>query len=89
MSVTISPLARPLHNLTSLLFLQPLLSLQLLMHSVNLTASRTSRSPIYTDTFLFDSRDPALLAGLDDNDDNNTSLAGVQGNDTSLAGVKN
>ena len=36
---------------------------------------------------LFDSMDPALLAGVDDNDDDNTSLAGVQGDDTSLAGV--
>ena len=36
---------------------------------------------------LFDSTDPALLAGVDDDDDDNTSLAGVQGNDTSLAGV--
>ena len=29
--------------------------------------------------------DPALLAGVDDNDDDDTSLAGVQGNNTSLA----
>ena len=36
---------------------------------------------------LFDSMDPALLAGVDDDDDEDTSLAGVQGNDTSLAGV--
>ena len=36
---------------------------------------------------LFDSADPALLAGVDDDDDNDTSLAGVQGDDTSLAGV--
>ena len=36
---------------------------------------------------LFDSIDPALLAGVDDNDDEDTSLAGVPGNDTSLAGV--
>ena len=36
---------------------------------------------------LFDSTDPALLAGVDDNDDGDTSLAGVQGHDTSLAGV--
>ena len=36
---------------------------------------------------LFDSTDPALLAGVDDNDGNNTSPAGVQGDDTSLAGV--
>ena len=38
---------------------------------------------------LFDYTDPALLAGVDDNDDDDevTSLAGVQGNDTSLAGV--
>ena len=38
---------------------------------------------------LFDSMDPALLAGVDDDDDDddNTSLAGVQGNNTSLAGV--
>ena len=35
---------------------------------------------------FFDSMDPALLAGVDDNDDD-TSLAGVQGDDTSLAGV--
>ena len=31
--------------------------------------------------------DPALLAGVDDDDDDNTSLAGVQGDDPSLAGV--
>ena len=36
---------------------------------------------------LFDSMDPALLAGVDDDDDDDTSLAGLQGNDTSLAGV--
>ena len=36
---------------------------------------------------LFDSTDPALLAGVDDDNDEDTSLAGVQGNDTSLAGV--
>ena len=37
---------------------------------------------------LFDSADPALLAGVDDDDDDDdTSLAGVQGDDTSLAGV--
>ena len=36
---------------------------------------------------IFDSTDPALLAGVDDDIDDNTSLAGVQGNDTSLAGV--
>ena len=36
---------------------------------------------------LFDSMDPALLAGVDDSHDNDTSLAGVQGDDTSLAGV--
>ena len=35
---------------------------------------------------LFDSMDPALLAGVDDDDDD-TSLVGVQGDDTSLAGV--
>ena len=34
---------------------------------------------------LLDSMDPALLAGVDHDDD--TSLAGVQGDDTSLAGV--
>ena len=31
--------------------------------------------------------DPALFAGVDDNNDDDTSLAGVQGDDTSLAGV--
>ena len=31
--------------------------------------------------------DPALLAGVDDNSDEGTSLAGVKGNTTSLAGV--
>ena len=36
---------------------------------------------------LFDSMDPALLAGVDDDDDNDTSIAGVQVDDTSLAGV--
>ena len=36
---------------------------------------------------LSDSMDPALLAGVDDNDDDDTSLAGVQGDNTSLAGV--
>ena len=36
---------------------------------------------------LFNSMDPALLAGVDDNDDEDTSLAGVQGNDTPLVGV--
>ena len=36
---------------------------------------------------LFDSTDPALLAGVDDDDDDDdTSLAGVQVNGTSLAG---
>ena len=36
---------------------------------------------------LFDSTDPTLIEGVDDDDDDNTSLAGVQGDDTSLAGV--
>ena len=36
---------------------------------------------------LLDSMDPALIAGVDDANDDDTSLAGVQGNDTSLAGV--
>ena len=36
---------------------------------------------------LFDSTDPALLAGVDDNDDEGTSLAGVHGDNTYLAGV--
>ena len=36
---------------------------------------------------LFDSIDPALLAGADDDNDKDTSLAGVQGDNTSLAGV--
>ena len=36
---------------------------------------------------LFYSTDPALLAGVDDDDDEDTSLAGVQSNDTSLARV--
>ena len=45
------PLARSLCDLTSLLFLQPVLLLRLLMHSVNLMASRTSRSQISTDSF--------------------------------------
>ena len=36
---------------------------------------------------LFDSMDPALPAGVDDDDDEDTSLAGGQGDDTSLAGV--
>ena len=37
---------------------------------------------------LFDSTAPAWLAGVDnENDDDDTSLAGVQGNDTSLEGV--
>ena len=36
---------------------------------------------------LFDSTDPALLAGVDDDDDNNSSVAGVQGDDSSLEGV--
>ena len=36
---------------------------------------------------LFDSTDAALLAGADDDDDKDTSLAGVQGKNTSLAGV--
>ena len=37
---------------------------------------------------MFDSTDPALLAGVDDdNDDDDTSHAGVQGYSTSLAGV--
>ena len=37
---------------------------------------------------LFDSsKYPALLAGVDDADDKDTSLAGVHGNNTSLAGV--
>ena len=36
---------------------------------------------------IFDSTDPALLAGEDDNDDEDTSLAEVQGNDASHAGV--
>ena len=31
--------------------------------------------------------DPVLLAGVDDDNDEDTSLAGVQGNNTSLAGV--
>ena len=30
---------------------------------------------------------PALLAGVDENDDEDTSLAGVQGDDTSIGGV--
>ena len=37
---------------------------------------------------LLDSTDPiTLLAGVDDDDDEDTSHAGVQGNDTSLSGV--
>ena len=36
---------------------------------------------------LFDFTDPAWLARVDDDDDNNTSLAGVQGDDISLAAV--
>ena len=36
---------------------------------------------------LFDSTDTALIAGVDDNNDNGTSLAGVQGDNTSLSGV--
>ena len=36
---------------------------------------------------LFDSIDPALLAGVDDADDEGTSLARVYGDNTSLAGV--
>ena len=37
---------------------------------------------------LFDSTDPALLAGVDDDNDEDTSLAGVHGDDTSsFAGV--
>ena len=36
---------------------------------------------------LFDSTDPALLAGVDDNNDKDTSLAEVHGDYTSLAGV--
>ena len=57
------------------------------MPSVNLTASRTSRSLISIVHCLFDSLDPASLAGVDDNDDEDTSLAGVQGDNTSLAGL--
>ena len=36
---------------------------------------------------LLDSRDPALVAGVDDNNDEDTFLAGVHGNNTFLAGV--
>ena len=36
---------------------------------------------------LFDATDPALLAGVDGDNDEDTPLAGVQGNDSSLAGV--
>ena len=36
---------------------------------------------------LFNSMDPALLAGVDGHEDEDTSLARVQDNDTSLAGV--
>ena len=37
---------------------------------------------------LFDSSEgPGLLAGVDDADDEDTSFAGVHGDDTSLAGV--
>ena len=36
---------------------------------------------------LFDSTGPGLLVGVDDDNDKDTSLAGVQGDDTSLAGV--
>ena len=56
-------------------------------------AFRISRSPISTDTFsLIPLVDPALLAGVDDDDDDehdydNTSLAGVHDEDTSLIGV--
>ena len=52
-------------------------------------ASRTSRSTIFLDTFylILWTLHPALLAGVDDNDDEDASLAGVQGDDTSLAGV--
>ena len=38
-------------------------------------------------TPLFDSMDPGLLAGVDDDNDDDISLVGVQGNDTSLAGM--
>ena len=51
MNVIIFPPTRSLHDLTLLSFPQPLLSLQLLMPSVNLMASRTSRSLISADTF--------------------------------------
>ena len=55
------------------------------MPSVNLTASRTSRSLIH---LLFDSSaDPALLPGVDDSDDKDTSIAGVHNKDTSITGV--
>ena len=36
---------------------------------------------------LFDATDPAFLVGVDDDNDEDTPLAGVQGNDSSLAGV--
>ena len=36
---------------------------------------------------IFDSTYPDLLAGVDDDDDKDTPLAGVHGDDTSLAGV--
>ena len=54
------------------------------MPSVTLMASRTSDICGHN---LFDSMDPALLAGVDAAADEDTSLAGVQYNNTTLAGV--
>ena len=51
MSVIISPLARSLHDLMSLLLPQPPLILMPLDTLVNPMASRSSRSLIYVDTF--------------------------------------
>ena len=67
-----------------------------LQHAINVAIDALSKShglqnlkiTNLHEHILFDSsKDPALLAGMDDTDDYNTSLAGVHGNDTSLAGV--
>ena len=91
MSVIIFPLARSLHDLITLSYLQP-------HYNCDIDALGKSdgiQNHKITDLYghlLLDSMDPALPAGLDDDNDEytsheDTSLAGVQGYDTSLAGV--
>ena len=83
MNVTISPLARSLITVipTTTTIIATINALGKSNGIQNLKITNLCRH------LLFDSMDPALLAGVDDDNDDDTSLAGVQGDNTSLAGV--